>query len=490
MFAAVFIPDFALQAVLRQEPELRGKAVALIDPALSKPIIVELTAAARAKGVVEGLSASQAMARCAELIIKTRSIALERTATEVLLQTAYCFSPNIEDTAPGVCSMELKGLGLDDDQAVHAWSEQMLTALASVGLAAKCGVAPTPNLALLTAHATNAVRIVRDSNEFVSLLPVAALELPVEIAGILERWGIHTVGALLKLGRSELAERLGPEILPLLNCVSTESIRPLKLVVPKQEFREQIEFENEIETAEPLLFVMHRFVEQLSKRLDALHLVVSQLDLTLRLSSGAIYERQFRIPSPTGEIKTLFRALQTHLETVRTDAPIVGLRLEAKPSLPQTHQFGLFETTLKDPNQFAETLARLTALCGSDRVGTPVPEATHRPDAFQMRAPEFDGKERETRSSFSNSTQTSLPLRRFRPAIPARVELRGQRPALIRSEVFNGAIVDVRGPFRTSGDWWDRHNWAREEWDVQAADGAFYRIYFADGRFFVEGAYD
>src|SRR5690348_6009792 len=104
MFAVIFIPNFSLQAVLRHEPELRRRAVALVDPKATKPILVQLTTPARAFGVCEGLTPSQAMARCAELIIKPRSTAQEESATEVLLQTAYAFSPNIESTAPGVCT--------------------------------------------------------------------------------------------------------------------------------------------------------------------------------------------------------------------------------------------------------------------------------------------------------------------------------------------------------------------------------------------------
>src|SRR6188768_3495000 len=99
MFAAILISDFALHAVLRQEPDLRERPVALIDPALLKPVIIQLTAAARVVGVSEGLTPSQAMARCAELLIKTRSLVHEQAATDILLQTAYAFSPNIEATA-------------------------------------------------------------------------------------------------------------------------------------------------------------------------------------------------------------------------------------------------------------------------------------------------------------------------------------------------------------------------------------------------------
>src|SRR5436190_17252267 len=101
-FAVVFIPNFSLQAALRHEPELRDRAVALVDPELPKPNIVQLTAIARSCGVAEGLTASQAMARCADLIIRTRSRAQEQAAMDVLLQTAYAFSPTIEATAPGI----------------------------------------------------------------------------------------------------------------------------------------------------------------------------------------------------------------------------------------------------------------------------------------------------------------------------------------------------------------------------------------------------
>jgi len=483
MFAVIYIPTFGLQAMLRHEPELRSHPVALVDTEITKAVIVQLNASASASGVVEGLTASQAMARCSRLTIKSRSLAQEQAVTEVLLQTAYAFSPNIESTAPGVCTLELKGLRFPADEPIQTWTQKVIAALAQLGLEAKMGIAPTPALAFIAAYSNS---IVREPTEFVAALPIETLQPSPEILEILARWGIRTVGAFTKLGRERIAERLGAAALELFERVSIHSIRPLKLVSPPEEFVEQMDFENEIETAEPLLFVLRRFVEQLAIRIGLLHRVIAELQLELSLSLGAKYQHVFKVPSPTANITTLFRMLHTHLETLRTDSPIISLRLEAKACLPEKHQFGLFEATLRDPNQFAETLARLTALCGSDRVGTPVLEATHRPDSFQLRVPDFSAS---TNRGAPHQTM-GLQLRRFRPTLAAKIEFRAQRPAFIHSQTISGVVNDVRGPFHSSGNWWDDDRWAREEWDVQTTDGGLYRIFRSQDGCFVEGRYD
>jgi len=483
MFAVVYIPNFGLQAMLRHELELRSGPVALVDTEVSKTVIVQLNAVAAACDVEEGLTPSQAMARCERLTIKPLSRTQEQAATEVLLQTAYAFSPNTESTASGLCTLELKGLQLQSHDALEAWTDKIIAALAQLGLEAKVGVAPTPALAAIAAHSNS---IVREPVEFVAALPIEMLHPSPTVSDILLRWGIRTVGAFVNLGKEQVAERLGVEALALFESVSIHSTRPLKLVSPPEEFSEEMDFEHEIETAEPLLFILRRFAEQLVIRIGILHRVIAELDLELRLNSGAKYQHIFRIPSPTGNITTLFRMVHTHLETLRTDSPITSVRLRAKSCLPEKHQFGLFEASLRNPNQFAETLARLMALCGSERVGMPVLEATHRPDAFRIQVPDFSNSTPRT----TRPPSIGLQLRRYRPARPASIEFREQKPSYVQSRTINGAITDVRGPFHSSGNWWDGCRWAREEWDIQMTDGALYRIFNSREGCFVEGRYD
>src|SRR6266436_7406968 len=203
-----------------------------------------------------------------------------------------------------------------------------------------------------------------------------------EILAVLHKWGIHTLGQFAALDKEQLAARLGPEAIGMWKRANGKSQRLLKLVRPPESFEESFEFENEIETAEPLLFMLRRFLEQLALRLSSIYLVAKELTLQITFADKQIYERVFKIPQPTNDVGLLFRMLQTHLENFRSEHPIVAVALIAQPSKPAREQFEFFETTLRNPHQLSETLARLTALLGADRVGTPVLEETHRPDAF------------------------------------------------------------------------------------------------------------
>src|SRR6266436_3191301 len=205
-----------------------------------------------------------------------------------------------------------------------------------------------------------------------------------QIFVILHKWGIHTLGRLAGLDKEELRARLGPEAVRLWERANGTATRLLKFVQPPEIFDESFEFDHEIETAEPLLFILRRFLEQLTLRLTSIYLVARELTLQITFSNQQTYERVFKIPQPTNDVDLLFRMLQTHLESFKSEHPIVAVALTAQPIKSISHQFGLFEMALQNPQQLYETLARLTALLGADRVGTPVLEETHRPDAFRM----------------------------------------------------------------------------------------------------------
>ena len=323
-----------------------------------------------------------------------------------------------------------------------------------------------------------------------------------QILAILHKWGIHTIGQLAALNKQQLGARLGPEAVRMWERANGRSNRVLKLIRPPESFDESFEFENEIETAEPLLFMLRRFLEQLAIRLSAIYLVAKKLTLRITFTDKQMYERIFKIPQPTNNVDLLFRMLHTDLESFKSEYPIVAVALSAQSIRPAREQFGLFETTLHNPHQLSETLARLTALLGADRVGTPILEETHRPDAFRIEpftwtlafAPGNGGRSSATPHSQHQACSSSplhmlrSALRRFRPPAATSMFVSGQRH--LQSETIRGQVVDQRGPYLFSGNWWDEKSWARAEWDLQLEAGELVLAHESQGTWKLDGMYD
>jgi protein ImuB len=251
-----------------------------------------------------------------------------------------------------------------------------------------------------------------------------------------------------------------------------------------------MEFEQEIETLEPLLFILRRFLDRLALELRLSQHVAIEIELTLRLEDDTRHTRNFRLPEPTADVEILFRTLHTHLESLQTAASISALELRLIPTRPLVRQHGLFDTGLRDPHGFAETLARVAALVNSDRVGTPQREDTHRPDAVKLvPPPPIVPPPAEP----PVHAPLGLPLRRFRPPLPATLEFTQHegKPTYLFTDQFRGEIAHLRGPWRSSGDWWQSDRaWQRTEYDIALADGGLYRLLQIGEAWFIEGEYD
>jgi protein ImuB len=190
-------------------------------------------------------------------------------------------------------------------------------------------------------------------------------------------------------------------------------------------------------------------------------------------------------------VRTLRTLALLDLESHPPEAAIDAVTLIVDPTPGRVLQHSLFARAQPAPEQISTLLARLGALLGSDRVGTPAGVDSHRPGAFAMTpfAPEPSSPEgRPARAPAG----TALPpagatpeprlvcaLRRCRPPVPARVVLADGRPVRVttdRGAYAGGAVVASAGPWRVSGDWWRPDRFYREEWEVALAGGGVYRI--------------
>lgn len=502
MFAVLHIPDFALHAVLRTESAIGKRPAALFSDSGKKSVVLAANSSARAAGVELGMSAPQAVARCAQLVIRAAVPAAESEARAALLAVGFTLSPSIEDTAPGICTIDLKGA---DSSKLVSCAHTAIESLIRLDLPATAGVAATPLLALYAARQLSLfpaipgrnpsddsrrgkVLLVENIAGFLAPLPLSTADPSAELSAVLANWGIRTLGGFTALPRDEIVHRFGAEGLALWQRAAGGAARPLHTMAPPKKFWAEMEFEQELETLEPLLFIVRRFLERLTLELQGAQFVAAELALTLLLEDEARHTIHFRLPEPTTEVEILFRTLHTHLESLRTDTGIVAAQLLITPARPLVRQQGLFETGLRDPQGFGETLARVSALVGADRVGTPQLIDAHRADATTL-VPPFAVIPPPAEPPVH--PPLGLPLRRFRPPLPARLEFTEGRATYLWTERVHGEISGQRGPWPSNGDWWQSDRaWARREWDIALASGGLYRLLRIADAWFLEGEYD
>src|ERR1700757_2110492 len=154
-FACIYVPNFPVAAVLRAEPELQARSVAIFEGKPPLEQIIAVNEQARERGISPGMTKAQAEL-CPELALRPRSPLQESSAHSALLDCAQSFSPTVEATARDTVLLDLAGMESlfgSLTKISHAISDRA-TAL---GLAATVAAASNPEAAMLVARGLSAV---------------------------------------------------------------------------------------------------------------------------------------------------------------------------------------------------------------------------------------------------------------------------------------------------------------------------------------------
>src|SRR5258708_34036297 len=103
MFACIFIPDFSVQAIIRFEPELRARSIAVLTGRSPLEKVSALNERARQSGVEVGATKSQLEA-WDNLVLRARSESQETSAHAALLDCAQSLSPEVASPSPATVS--------------------------------------------------------------------------------------------------------------------------------------------------------------------------------------------------------------------------------------------------------------------------------------------------------------------------------------------------------------------------------------------------
>jgi protein ImuB len=494
-FASICVPDFMVQSVVRVEPALRGRAVALIEGTPPLSSVVAANEAAWLAGIKPGMNKSQA-ADFSAVEIRPRSPAQEKAAHAALLDLGWSVSPWMEDAVPDAIILDLAGLAsiFGSEEKIAA---QLIERASKLGLSANVAVASNIESALHAARGFSGITVIPPGEEARRLgcLPVSALLPPAEILETLERWGVRNCAALAALPALELSERLGQEGVRLHELARGARERSLALAEPALFFEEEMELDDSVEELEPLAFLLGRLLDQLCARLAARSLAASSIQVrfdlepsfekdfrllsadSLRKDAPKTYRKILALPVPMRDSKMLLKLLRLHLQRDPPLAPILKITMVADPARPRVAQGGLFLPASPDPEKLELTVAQIANLVGDANIGSPESMDTHRPGEFRMSRfaasrgatgiYRKNGVRENNRARQKSSSLPAIAFRVFRPAVPASVELCEGHPVRVGFRGMRGDVITASGPWRTSGDWWREDAWQQDEWDLE-----------------------
>ncbi len=339
--------------------------------------------------------------------------------------------------------------------SLPAFLHTVQQALSDRRLTAWPGFGYTPLAARLVARTGNG-QCTADKNQLLTSLgqvPLSTAEFDARTCTRLQRLGLSTLKDVFDLPPVELARRLSPETLSYVQKIQGTRADPRQPWSPPHLFRQQVDFVQEVERSQGLLFPLQRVLAELEQDLCWQQKNTDSLLLVLHHRHQKPTHLHIRTSGPEHRAQLFLDLISLQFEQQALQAPVISLALTVKRFLerePATGQDLLGEYQNLD-EAWHTLLNRLQARLGDNAVQQLSPHADHRPEkAWGTSA--LRGKNQAV------ARNGQLPHR------PLWL-LPGPKPLLESPEAW------LSGPERISGGWWDGHRVQRDYYIAQLNTG-------------------
>ncbi|QNO38719.1 DNA polymerase Y family protein [Protaetiibacter sp. SSC-01] len=502
------VPDWAVRAQAREHRVPESEPVALI----AAGAVTACTAAARAQGVRIGMRQREAQGRCPGLRIEREEPAIAARAFEAVLAALEEALPGWHPLSPGTAAVRARGPARYYGGELAA-ARTVVGIVAGVGATgARVGVADGLFAAELAARGTggaesSAVRIVPagGAGDFLAPLPVSALGDP-ELASLLPRLGIRTLGAFTALDEGDVAARFGPLGARLHALARGRDPRPATPRIPPRDIDAVVDFEPPVERVDEVAFGVRAACDDFVRALLGERLVCTALRVELTGENGELDERVWLHPRSFSSAEVVDRVRWQLQATEVLRSPVARVRVSPDAVDPvHVHESGLWGT---GPDERVHSvLSRVQGMVGHRGVLTPQLAGGRRPADRQTLVPWGDrasvsrGREHPWPGALPDPPPTTVyavprPLRvEDVHGRPVTVDDRGRvsaAPAVIVSQT--GTRRDLTawaGPWPLEERWWDPAT-ARAAHRVQAVDasGCAWLLVLDGEGWWAEGRYD
>lgn len=298
-------PDWPILAV---GADLDAPAAVLTGDG-GRRVVVACSPAARASGVRRGQRLRDAQRLCPDLELHRRDETVEARAFEPVVVAAEQVAAGVEVIRPGLLALAARGparyhggenaLG----ELVRDEIARLSTASGSpvgVGVGIADGIFAA-GLAARTPGAEGPVVVgPGGSADFLAGFPPAALDCPEQFAGLLDRLGVRTLGALAALPAADVANRFGAAGVVFHRLARGLDPRPPAARRPPEELGTGHELDPPAEQDEPVVFVAKMLADRLHANLAGAGLACVRVDVQITTVSGRSCSRLWRHADAAG----------------------------------------------------------------------------------------------------------------------------------------------------------------------------------------------
>jgi protein ImuB len=484
----VWCPDWPVIAARRRAEELRDRPLIVRERVGSRDLVRCASADARAAGVTRGMRRREAEARCPEAVCVDADEANEARAFEVVARAVEVFTPRVVLERPGRCEFPTRGpsryFGGDDELAAQIRAG-VAAVLGPDGADVRVGIADGAFVARLAARHSVVVPA-GGSAEYVAPWPVSVLDDD-ELAGLLVRLGLPTLGAVAALAPEAVLARFGAQGRRIHELSRGIDPGPSVFVTPPPDLVERTDVDPPAERVDIVAFAAKELADRLLERCAERGLACTRVIVEAETEHGERLTRGWRhARSELGDALTpgvlaerVRWQLDAWITTGETTAGITGLALIPDEVVPADgRQLGFWGGDQVAHQRADRALARIQGMLGYDAVTTAVVQGGRTP-AEQVRwVPWGDPREPELPlavgpevAAWPGALPPPFPARVFDPPVPAElVDARGDAvavngrgeqllpPAHVRCRALpagGGAVRAWAGPWAHDVRWWD-----------------------------------
>jgi protein ImuB len=348
--------------------------------------VVACSAAARAAGVRRGLRRREAQARCPQLHVAAADPARDARHFEGVTAAVDDVVPRAEVLRPGLLVLSVRGAArfFGSEQAA---AERLVDAVASAGVECQVGIADHLSTAVFAARAG---RIVESGGDAGFLAPLSVRQLATEpslaapgredLADLLWRMGVRTVGQFAALSRTDVASRFGADAVTAHRFARGEPTRGPSGREPPADLDAVLNCDPPVDRVDAAAFAGRSLAAELHRTLEAAGIGCTRLAIHAVTANGEELQRVWRCAEPLTEDATADRVrwqLDGWLNRRREDrptAPVTLLRLHPVEVVSSAAlQLPLWGSSGDDDRLRARrALVRVQGLLGPDAVRVPV----------------------------------------------------------------------------------------------------------------------